>query len=45
VSNDFSGWLAGTLAERTIEDAGVVLERQTYAYGPSGREKYLNSRR
>jgi YD repeat-containing protein len=35
VSGDFSGWLAGTLAEQTMEDGSIVLERRTNSYGAS----------
>jgi YD repeat-containing protein len=28
----FNAWLSGTLAERTVEEAGVVLEREQFTY-------------
>ncbi len=31
----FSGWLAGTVAEQTVEDQGVVLEREQFTWEPS----------
>jgi YD repeat-containing protein len=35
VTGDFAGWSAGTLRERTVEDTGIVLERQTFHWARS----------
>ena len=35
LSGNFSGWLAGTMAEVTLEESGVVLERQQFTWTQS----------
>jgi YD repeat-containing protein len=34
-SGNFTGWLAGTIAEQTVEDASGVLEREEFTWIPS----------
>ncbi|MEO7272685.1 MAG: Calx-beta domain-containing protein [Vicinamibacterales bacterium] len=35
LAGDFTGWSAGTLAEQTVEENGITLERHTFAWARS----------